>query len=200
MSILKDYMEVCNYNPLAVISPITGVFATQVIDGILDHKSFEDVIKIGGIALMPPGILLVLTEIGLDYVFRRDVGKRKLQNLKDLIKKHNGCEPCRNYDLFYSIEAEASKRCKYGADIIHLYSINWTVKDDFSDRKTDGPSNLFNMHRNEAYAIFEKLKVPQMVARLENVPVEELTQSAPYRCFGLKDPRVTYENLRNSPC
>lgn len=198
MSTLRDYAKTCNYNPLAMVSPAIGVFATQPIDGILDHNSLLDIGKIVGLPLMIPAILVGGIEIVIDYVFRRDIGKRKLDNIVKLTRNHSGQEPSRNYDILYSIEAEANARCPYGADIVHLYSVDLTVKDDFKDRKKDGPRNFFNMPYEEAMRIFEGLGIQEKVDRINSMSLDEKVHSAPLRFFGLNNPVETYERLRES--
>lgn len=191
----RDYLKVCNYNPLAMISPLTGIAATGPIDGILDHNSLNDIPKIVCLPLLPLGLFLIGLELGIDYVFRPSVGRRKFENLVSLARNHNKPGPIKGYDALWSLEAEAQHYCSYGAEIVRLYALNGVIIDDFIDRFVDrGDSNTFHNPPEVIYQLFDELGVQQSIDRLKEGCPEHGDDCTVYRFFGLKNPIETYNN------
>lgn len=197
--LVEDYIKLCNYNPLSMLSPAVGLATMEPIDAVLDRD--YSLRSVGSILLspitFPAGLCLISLELLVDFIFRPLVGMRKLENLVKLARKHNKLTPAKSFDICWSHEAEAYFRCLYGGSLVRLQSMDTTICDDFSDVKIDkGPNNAFHLPREEVYEIFREEGIEKDLSDVrENCP-QCGRECAVYNFFGMADPISTYEELR----
>jgi hypothetical protein len=198
MNMLEAYIKTCNYNPLSMISPLTGGIACQPIDTILDKNFSAEGIYFGitSAILWPIAYSLMGLEIGIDSLFRKEIGHKKIENLRKLSRLHDTPTDVRMYDLLWSIQAEASQH-PYGEEVVFLYSLDKILKDDYRDFFQDRfQNNFFRMPESSALSRLEELGTKKILDKLKSVSLSELEKSPPYRVFGIRDPFNRYEELK----
>jgi hypothetical protein len=174
---------------------MTGVVVTGPIDGILDHSSLDDIPKLVCLPLMPLGIVLIALEIGIDYLSRPSVGRQKFGNLVSLARNHNKPSPIKDYDLLWSLVAEAQHYCPYGREIVTLYCLDEVIKDDFDDRHVDRTgANVFYNSPEVIYQLFGELEIQQSLDKLSSGCPEHGDDCIVYRLFGVQNPIETYRD------
>lgn len=180
------YAKLCNYNPLTMLSSPLGRAGCAPIDAWVDHDNIRQMAVQTAFApfILPAAAAFSGLEIAIDLIFRRDIGLRKVNNLIKLAKLNNTALPERNYDILWSLEAEASRH-PYGEETVMLHSLCLSLWDDYTDRKNDGENNFFNMPKEKVDYLFKQLKVKEKYDLVNRALREGKTPLA-VKVFGLR--------------
>lgn len=164
---MRRIAPVCNYNPLSMLSAQTGQCISEPVDALLDGDFRESAWKLLPVPLIPVAAALVALEIGVDLLTRPRTGLRKLKNIMDTMRYHAVPGPKKNFDILWSIEAEAVRRCPSAEDMFGLYSLTLTIRDDFKDYLSDPPGkNIFSLQWDDVQASFKEQKVTEKHERV----------------------------------
>ena len=197
MHAVAAYIRLCNYSPLTMLSGISGLLVGQPLDGYLDHNSWKDIFRIlfSPIAI-PIGFFFISCELFRDRLFRYPTNQRKRTNLKLAWGNHNKPSPYRNYYLFWSLEAEAYKKCPCAGNIIRMFAFNMAVEDDYEDMGIDSESdNMFLYSTEKMRAVFKEQDIERDLKEIQD-HCPACVKYCPVKIiFGLPDPIKTFFHL-----